>query len=232
MTILERWRKKLSVKADLREGATGWAGWPAGSADRGAGERQRLYADALQAWRENPYAKRIIDLITDYTVGDGLTPLAPGEMGRFIDTFWHHPQNRLDLRLPELVDELSRAGDLFLALFRNPADGMSYVRAVPKSEIVEIVTADNDWEREVAYVVTSDELRTTSEERASELVTRHSSLESFSSLPTIPTRRRPRRSWSTIASTGRWGRCWASRSWRPCCPGCAITAACSKIACD
>jgi hypothetical protein len=176
MTILERWRKKLSVKADLREGATGWAGWPAGSADRGAGERQRLYADALQAWRENPYAKRIIDLITDYTVGDGLTPLAPGEMGRFIDTFWHHPQNRLDLRLPELVDELSRAGDLFLALFRNPADGMSYVRAVPKSEIVEIVTADNDWEREVAYVVTSDELRTTSEERASELVTRHSSL--------------------------------------------------------
>jgi hypothetical protein len=159
------WRRKrqqrLSVKADLREGATGWVGWPAGSADRGAGERQRLYADALQAWRENPYAKRIIDLITDYTVGDGLTPVAPGEIGRFTDTFWHHPQNRLDLRLPELVDELSRAGDLFLALFRNPADGMSYVRAVPKSEIVEIVTADNDWEREMAYVVTSDESQNT-----------------------------------------------------------------------
>ncbi len=53
------------------------------------------------------------------------------------------------------MDELSRSGDLFLALFRNPADGMSYVRAVPKSEIVELVTAENDWERELSYVVRS-----------------------------------------------------------------------------
>ena len=81
------------------------------------------YDDALLAWRTNPYAKRIIDIITDYTVGDGLTPVAPGEIGRFVDAFWSHPQNRLDLRLPELMDEVSRAGDLFLVLFRNPADG-------------------------------------------------------------------------------------------------------------
>jgi hypothetical protein len=159
------WRRKkkqpLSARADLSEGATGWVGWPGGTADRDAGEQQRLYSDALQAWRGNPYAKRIIDIITDYTVGDGLTPLAPGELGRFIDTFWHHPQNRLDLRLPELVDELSRSGDLFLALFRNPADGMSYVRALPKPEIIEIVTAENDWEREIAYVVTSDKSQNT-----------------------------------------------------------------------
>ena len=83
------------------------------------------------------------------------TPVAPGEIGRFVDTFWSHPQNRLELRLPELMDELSRAGDLFLVLFRNPADGQSYVRAVPKSDVVEIVTAENDWEREIAYVVRS-----------------------------------------------------------------------------
>ena len=109
----------------------------AGPADRTADAWQQQYRDALAAWRTNPYAKRAIDIITDYTVGDGLTPVAPGELGRFIDTFWTHPQNRLDLRLPELVDELSRSGDLFLALFRNSADGMSYVRAVPKSEVVE-----------------------------------------------------------------------------------------------
>ena len=85
-------------------------------------------------------------------MGDGLTPVGPGEIGRFVDEFWHHPQNRLDLRLPELMDELSRSGDLFIALFRNPADGMSYARAVPKSEVVEIVTAGNDWERELVYI--------------------------------------------------------------------------------
>ncbi|HOU41545.1 MAG TPA: hypothetical protein PK829_09775, partial [Promineifilum sp.] len=160
MSWLDRWRQRqqLAAAADLREGVGGWssvvgAGGPFGRGDRPPDDATRQYNDALLAWRTNPYAKRIIDIITDYTVGDGLTPVAPGELGRFIDTFWTHPQNRLDLRLPELMDELSRAGDLFLVLFRNPADGMSYVRAVPKSEVVEIAAAENDWEREVAYVV-------------------------------------------------------------------------------
>jgi len=160
MTWLDRWRQRrqLAAAADLRDGAGGWsaitgAGGPFGRGDRPPDDATRQYNDALLAWRTNPYAKRIIDIITDYTVGDGLTPVAPGELGRFVDTFWTHPQNRLDLRLPELMDELSRAGDLFLVLFRNPADGMSYVRAVPKAEVVEIAAAENDWEREVAYVV-------------------------------------------------------------------------------
>ena len=153
-------RKQLAAAADLREGAAGWSavagpGAPFGRGDRPPDDARRQYDDALLAWRTNPYAKRIIDIITDYTVGDGLTPVAPGEIGRFVDTFWSHPQNRLDLRLPELMDEVSRAGDLFLVLFRNPADGQSYVRAVPKSDVVEIVTAENDWEREIAYVVRS-----------------------------------------------------------------------------
>ena len=151
-------RKQLAAAADLREGAAGWSavagpGAPFGRGDRPPDDARRQYDDALLAWRTNPYAKRIIDIITDYTVGDGLTPVAPGEIGRFVDAFWSHPQNRLDLRLPELMDEVSRAGDLFLVLFRNPADGQSYVRAVPKSDVVEIVTAENDWERELAYVV-------------------------------------------------------------------------------
>ena len=152
-------RRQLAA-ADLRDGAGGWSavsmsGQPApfGRGDRPPDDARRQYDEALLAWRTNPYAKRIVDIITDYTVGDGLTPVAPGEIGRFVDTFWSHPQNRLALRLPELMDELSRAGDLFLVLFRNAADGMSYVRAVPKSEVVEIVTAENDWERELAYVV-------------------------------------------------------------------------------
>ena len=155
-------RRQLAAAADLRDGAGGWSavaasGQPApfGRGDRLPDDARRQYDEALLAWRTNPYAKRIVDIITDYTVGDGLTPVAPGEIGRFVDTFWSHPQNRLELRLPELMDELSRAGDLFLVLFRNAADGMSYVRAVPKSEVVEIVTAENDWEREIAYAVRS-----------------------------------------------------------------------------
>lgn len=107
------------------------------------------YDNALEAWAKNPYAKRIIDLITDYTIGDGITPQAPGDVGRFIAKFWNHAENQMPLRLPDLMDELSRSGDLFLVLFRNPADGMSYVRPLPKSEIQDIHTATLDWEKEI-----------------------------------------------------------------------------------
>ena len=185
MSLWQRIRQRRELAAaDLTDGAGGWSAVNrAAPHDRPPDEAQRQYDDALLAWRTNPYAKRIIDIITDYTVGDGLAPVAPGEIGRFVDAFWTHPQNRLDLRLPDLMDELSRAGDLFLVLFRNPADGMSYVRAVPKSEVLEIVTAANDWERELLYVVRGDptvdtkyEIRNTSEELPSELVSRISSL--------------------------------------------------------
>lgn len=170
MSIVDRLRRRLSVSADLGDGASSWIDAGAsGRAERPSGERLAQYRDALEAWRANPYAKRVIDIITDYTVGDGITPFAPGEIGRFVDGFWNHPQNRLDLRLPDLMDELSRSGDLFLALFRNPADGMSYVRAVPKSEVVEVVTAGNDWEQEVAYIVRGESQQDTPPEFAARL---------------------------------------------------------------
>jgi hypothetical protein len=139
--------------APVTSSSDGWETYGTGTRanDRDWAEMEALYADALEAWRKHPQARRIIDTTTDHVLGDGLQPQAPGQMGRFIDQFWTHRQNRMDLRLPSLVDEWSRAGDLFVALFRNSADGMSYVRAIPKSHILKIVTADNDWEMELEY---------------------------------------------------------------------------------
>lgn len=116
------------------------------------GESARLYADALEAWRKNPIAWRIIAITTDYVVGDRIAVFSPHRrLDRFIRLFWSHPKNRLDLRLEQMCDELSRAGDLFIALFRNPADGMSYLRFVTKDRIVRIQTAENDWETELVF---------------------------------------------------------------------------------
>ena len=124
---------------------------PMGANDRDYSDMQSQYTDALDAWRKNPQARRIIDITTDHVLGDGFRPVASGQLGRFLDQFWRHRQNHMDMRLPAIVDELSRAGDVFLVLFRNPQDGMSYVRPIPKSQIVKIEVADNDWETEVAY---------------------------------------------------------------------------------
>jgi hypothetical protein len=51
----------------------------------------------------------------------------------------------MDLRLKTVCGEFSRSGDLFVLLFRNDADGMSYLRFVTKDQIQKIDTAPNDW---------------------------------------------------------------------------------------
>jgi hypothetical protein len=142
---------QLATVSSQVDDTAGWVGFQGGPHDRDASEIQDQYDAALEAWRKNPIAKRIVDCITDYVLGDGMTPSAAGTMGAFINRWWNHEQNNLDRRLPELCDELSRAGDLFLTLHRNPVDGLSYVRPIPKDAIVRIETLPNDWETEIAY---------------------------------------------------------------------------------
>ena len=133
------------------DGLVSWHDGPMGANDRDYAAMQTQYSEGLTAWRTNPQARRIIEITTDHVLGDGFVPEAPGQMGRFITRFWQHRQNRMEMRLPAIVDEIGRAGDVFLVLFRNSADGMSYVRPIPKSQIIKIVTAENDWETEIAY---------------------------------------------------------------------------------
>lgn len=133
-----RGRQALGAATARVDDSPGWHPFAGGPHDREASEIQQLYADALTAWRKNPLAKRIVDMITDYCLGDGLTPTAAGSVGAFVSRWWTHPKNQMALRLPELCDELTRAGDLFLTLHRNPEDGISYVRPVPKDRIQHI----------------------------------------------------------------------------------------------
>jgi len=61
---------------------------------------QELYANALEAWRKNPIAWRIISITTDYMVGDAISITSPYRpLNQFIAEIWHHPRNRMDLRL-------------------------------------------------------------------------------------------------------------------------------------
>ncbi|MHB0877699.1 MAG: hypothetical protein ACYC5O_16810 [Anaerolineae bacterium] len=120
--------------------------------DRPWYEARSNLQDALDAWRTNPLARRIVSLTTDYVVGEGIRLRCGDEkVQAFLDRFWHHPQNRMDMRLHWLCDELTRSGELFLLLSRNPADGMSYVRAIPALHITQVHTDEGDAERELWY---------------------------------------------------------------------------------
>jgi hypothetical protein len=144
----------LSISSRVDD-SPGWAGLTAQKHDYDPGTVQQIYTDALEAWRKNPVAWRIIAITTDYVVGDHFAVSSRNQrLNRFIREFWNHPKNRLALRLDSMCDELSRAGDLFVLLFRNPQDGNSYIRFITKDRIQKIVSAENDWETELAYYET------------------------------------------------------------------------------
>ena len=124
----------------------------AGPMDRSWRELSLQFSDALDAWRKNPLARRIIGLTTSYVVGDGITLASEyGPLKRYLTQWWNDPKNLIDLRLTALSDELARAGELFIVLHFNRADGISYLRTVPASLIDGIKWAPGDYEQETSY---------------------------------------------------------------------------------
>ncbi len=108
--------------------------------------------DSLDAYRINPLAFRIVELSKNYVLGKGVKIGSEiPAVDDWIQEWWSHPQNRMDLRLRQWTTELSLSGELFLTLHTNPLDRMTYVRAVPSSAIDVIHTAAEDYETEVRY---------------------------------------------------------------------------------
>lgn len=115
--------------------------------ERTIAEVQELYTDALTAWRKNPLAKRIVDITTDYVIGDGITLSSPySYLNSFIEEFWYHPENNVPNRLQPMVEELTRSGNYLPILFTNPHDGLSYIRVATVDQLRGIHNLPNDWE--------------------------------------------------------------------------------------
>jgi hypothetical protein len=97
--------------------------------------------------RTNPLAARLVGMTTDFVIGKGAT--ISGHPWAL--EFWNEPLNHLDMRIYRWCDELTRAGELFIVLSRNPATGMSYCREIPAAQIDQIETDPDDLERELRF---------------------------------------------------------------------------------
>jgi hypothetical protein len=114
-------------------------------------ERAQNQLDALTAWRKSPIARRIVSLTTDYVIGDAITLRSTYKpLQAFITDFWNHPSNHLELRLPDISDEITRSGELFPVLHLQP-DGLSLIRFVPAADILSITWKPGDYETELTY---------------------------------------------------------------------------------
>ena len=127
-------------------------------AERYAPDREELQRQALEAWRVNPLARRIVGLTSQYVVGGGISySCAHTPTAAFLHACWEHPLNRLAVRVYEWCDELTRSGNLFLLLSTDPS-GMSYLRAVPAMQVRAIHSRANDPDQETSYEMQPDRL--------------------------------------------------------------------------
>lgn len=152
--VLERLGLTQVKPARVTHDSTGWEflGAGTGPADRDWVELRQDLSDTLEAWRRNFLVRQVVRLTTAYVVGDGIRLSARQEaVETFLRLFWEHPKNRLERRLPGWCDELTRSGELFIALFTNPVDGLSYVKAIPATSIPLVETDPDDYERETGY---------------------------------------------------------------------------------
>lgn len=120
--------------------------------ERPFAERREALQQALEAWRVNPLARRIVELTTQYVVGGGIAFTCDHPAtNRFLRELWQHPLNQMSLRLPEWCDELTRSGNLFILISTDPS-GKSFFRAVPAAQIDEIRTRPNDVDQPLEYL--------------------------------------------------------------------------------
>lgn len=134
----------------------GARGFDALAYDRASYDRQQVMEDCLEAWRFNPLARRIVELTTQYVIGGGVSLTVGDEASEaFLQGFWKHPLNRMDMKLAEFSDELARSGNLFLMLSAD-ASGMSFVRIVPSTDVLSIQSRANDVEQELSYTLRAE----------------------------------------------------------------------------
>ena len=157
--IFERWLSPLidrEVRAALAASETDasftiGSRYGAGVNDRNAYDREEILRQALDAWKVNPLARRMVGLTSQYVVGGGLNCSSPhANTAGFLRAFWEHPLNRMAVRVYEWCDELTRSGNLFV-LLSTDASGMSYARAVPCAHVKQIVSRPNDLDQEIRY---------------------------------------------------------------------------------
>lgn len=127
--------------------------------DRFDYDRATILSECLRAWRVSPLARTLVNLQTQFIVGEGFTIKCDhAATHKFLQEWWNHPLNNLNQQIPEWCDERTRSGNLFPLITAVP-DGMTYIRMVPSELIKEIQTAQNDIFQEEWYMPVLDEVQ-------------------------------------------------------------------------
>lgn len=85
-------------------------------------QHKRAVEISRMLWQRNPMAKRLIEIVLDMVLGDGIQLAAEEDpVQEIITEFWEDPQMRFDLRFRDLLRDLSIEGELVLRAYEGGA---------------------------------------------------------------------------------------------------------------
>lgn len=87
-------------------------------------QHDRMLQVTWYLWEQNPFARRLVTLMTDLIIGEGVTVQAKDErIQEVIDRTWDHRMNQFATRIREFHNFLSLTGELILPVERNTISG-------------------------------------------------------------------------------------------------------------
>lgn len=118
-----------------------------GAGDLAPYQHDKMLEVALYLDRKNPVASRMLDLLTDFVFGEGISFKAHNaQVHEVLERHWGDPLNRWDLRGPRLFRALLRDGEVLLTSGVNPVDGMVRWGRIPAQQIKTVEVDPLNWE--------------------------------------------------------------------------------------
>jgi hypothetical protein len=109
-----------------------------------------IHNQCYEAYNSNPLANYIVEITTNFVLGNGLTITAASRRAqKIIDRFWADPDNHMATRVYSLCTELSLYGEQFIRFFVNPYDGHVKIAQIDPSMIDQIETDPENIEKVV-----------------------------------------------------------------------------------
>ena len=100
----------------------------------------RMQSLAHELWLTNLMGQRLIEIVTDHVVGEGVSWHSEDERAlRTVRAFWSDPVNQMDIRFERLVSELGVFGELLLPLAVSRFEGRVRLGYVSPRLIEEVV---------------------------------------------------------------------------------------------
>lgn len=120
--------------------------------------RDRMVKYARYMYLTNPMAKRIFELLSNFTVGGGAVSFRATDkrVQKLLDSFWNDPINRWPEKLAVRAKELSIYGELCMPVDVNPVTGKVRVKWLSPLDIKECVVDPRNIEIVRSLILRSD----------------------------------------------------------------------------